>query len=719
MKRYQYDEQEFALMENSCIPLAIYQFLDNRVVTLVLSAGFLELFDFTDREEAYRIMDNDMYRDCHPDDTAVIEDAAVRFATKDEPYNVLYRTKVKGKYIIVHAQGKHIYKGDTRLATVWYTDEGEYRQDGERDGDLVRTVYSNLFRGSDIEHIIKYDFLTGLPTLSHFFYLADTSYFNKSIENGEVPVMLFFDLNGMKYFNAKYGFGEGDRLIRAFARLLIETFSNDCCCRVGMDRFCVYTNDSDLEDRLWKLFDDSENINGGKSLPVRVGIYSGKMEICGASFACDRAKIACDSNKSFYLSHFTYFDKSMLQEAWNRQYIIDNIDRAIEEGWIQVYYQPIIRAANGRVCDEEALSRWIDPERGMLNPADFIPILEDANLIYKLDLYVTDQILKKMKTQADAGLYIVPISVNLSRSDFTSCDVVGEIQRRMVEAGIPPEKLTIEITESMIGSDYDYMKAQVKRFQSSGFKVWMDDFGSGYSSLNVLHDIPFNLIKFDMKFMQQFYENAKSKIILSNLVRMAMGLGIETLCEGVESEQQVAFLKEVGCTKLQGHFYCRAIPLKEILDRYETGRQIGFENPAESDYYASLGKINLYDLSIVTNADDEMFKNVFSTLPMSVLEADETQLRIIRGNKSFREFFRKYFSEWQGETSVAFDRIKEGRGALFMEAVRICQNSRSPRIVEEELADGIKVHVYVRRVAVNPVTKVTALVAVILGMTGL
>ena len=719
MEKYQYDRQELSLMENSAVPFAVYQFLDNRVVTLVLSAGFLELFDFTNREETYILMDNDMYRDCNPEDVAALEEAAVRFATKDIPYNVVYRSKVKGKYRIIHAQGKHIYKGNTKLALIWYTDEGEYQESSEYHGNILSSAYSNFFHSGEIDQSIKYDYLTGLPTISYFFYLTDTSFFNATLNRGQVPVMLFLDLSGMKYFNAKYGFAEGDKLIRAFSRLLVKTFSNDCCCRFGMDRFCVYTDDYKLEDRLWELIAECEEINNGKSLPVRVGIYSSEVEICGASFACDRAKIACDSSKNFYLSRFTYFDKSMLQEAENRRYIIENVDRAIAEGWIQVYYQPIIRAANGRVCDEEALSRWIDPVKGIFSPEHFVSILEDTNLIYKVDLYVTEQILKKMKQQADEGLYVVPISVNLSRSDFNTCDIVEEIHKRVTAAGIPPEKLTIEITESIIGSNYSYMKSQVKRFQSLGFKIWMDDFGSGYSSLNVLHDIKFDLIKFDMKFMQQFSENDKSKIIITNLIKMALGLGMETLCEGVETKEQVEFLKEIGCTKLQGFFYCCPIPTEKIFERYEKGIQIGFENPDESDYYASLGKINLYDLSVVTNSDGEIFKNIFNTPPMAILEADEKQMKIIRGNKSYREFVGKYFGPVESGHYVQFSAVQEGFGALFMKSVCKCRVNSAPIIIEESLADGSKIHVYLRKIAENPVTHVTAVVTVILGIMGI
>ena len=718
MKKYTYDDTELSLMKNSCIPFAVYQYIDGHVVTIVLSKGFCDFFGFENVDSTYELMDNDMYRDCHPDDVARIADAAVRFATIDEPYKVVYRSKINGTYRIIHALGKHIYKDDIRLAIIWYFDEGEFQEQSVNKKDCLNLAFSNILHEITIHQSNRYDFLTGLPTITYFFALADAQ-FTAMMEKGENPVMLFLDLNGMKYFNLKYGFAEGDNLIRAFSRLLIEHFSHDNCCRFGMDSFCVYTNDKDLEDRLWKLFAECEEINGGKSLPVRVGIYCPNGQRYGVSFACDRAKMACDADKKSYLSHFTYFDETMLEETQMHRYVIDNIDRAIQEKWIKVHYQPIVRAANGRVCDEEALSRWIDPEKGMLTPDKFIPVLEDANLIYKLDLYVADEILRKMKMQEEAGLFVVPTSVNLSRSDFDTCDIVSEIQKRVEASGIPKEKLTIEITESIIGNNYDYMKTQIEKFQSLGFKVWMDEFGTGYSSIDILQDIKFDLIKFDMKFMRQFHKNEKTKIILSSLMKMVMGLGIETVCEGVETEDQVAFLKEIGCTKLQGFYYCKPIPLESIFERYEKGTQIGFENPAESDYYATIGRINLYDLSVVTNCDDAMFKDFFNTIPMSILEANENELRIIRGNKTYKDFIKKYYAYLQKDRIVPLEQTPAEKANLFLQTIRHCQKDTTPVIIDEILPDGTKIHVYVRRIAENPITHVTAIVSVILGISGL
>ena len=230
--------------------------------------------------------------------------------------------------------------------------------------------------------------------------------------------------------------------------------------------------------------------------------------------------------------------------------------------------QPIIRAVNGRVCEEEALARWIDPVESFMSPADFIPTLEDAGLIYKLDLYVLEQVLEKMRRQAEIGLDVVPHSINLSRSDFDVCDILEEIRRRVDASGFGRDRITIEITESVIGRDFEFMKAQVERFQGLGFKVWMDDFGSGYSSLDVLQSIKFDLIKFDRSFMRKLNEGDNGRIVLTEMMRMAAALGVDTVCEGVETSDQVRFLREIGCSKLQGFHYGKPIPFEKIVEPY-------------------------------------------------------------------------------------------------------------------------------------------------------
>ena len=530
--------------------------------------------------------------------------------------------------------------------------------------------------------------------------------------------MLFFDFSGMKYFNAKYGFSEGDVLIKNMAHILHTQFGMNRCSRFGQDHFAVFTEREGLEEKLRTVFKEMKRANNGKTLYVRAGVYPDSMGIVETSLACDRAKHACKVKRDDNSSYYSFFDNEMLESEINRQYVIDNLDRAIDENWITAFYQPIVRVTNKRVCDEEALARWIDPERGMLSPADFIPILEESKLIYKVDLRMVDIILEKLKKQKLAGLHLVPNSVNLSRTDFEVCDIVEEISNRVDAAGIPRNLLTIEITESIIGEKFEFMKEQIERFQKLGFKVWMDDFGSGYSSLDLLQDIHFDLIKFDMRFMRQFNQKPESRVILTELMRMAVSLNTETVAEGVETAEQVEFLSEIGCTKLQGYYFCKPIPLVTIIERYEKGVQIGFENPAEIDYNRKVSAINLYNLGAVSNEDAASAVEYFNTQPMFVLEYDGTSVTVIRSNQSYRQFVSRYPGMIKVGQTVATSEMKDEMANTFLKAVLSCKEEGQRVFIDETMENGDAIHALLRKVMNNPVTGTAAFAMAVLEIKG-
>ena len=718
MEKYTYPPQELKTLESLQMPLAVYQFVDKRVGTLALSNGFLWMFDYTDREQAVYDMDHDMYATAHPDDVTRIADAAAQFATAGGVYDIIYRTRTKTstEYRVIHAHGEHVIRENgARLAYVWYMDEGPYNEKTEGDSPEARANQA-LVAALHEESILResrYDLLTGLPNLAYFFELAEAgkATLNKA---GKYPVMLYMDLNGMKYYNHRNGFAEGDRLLKAFAKVLANNFSNENCCHIGADRFAAFTDETGLAEKLKRLFEEAGQMNGGKSLPVRVGIFSDRMESVPASSAYDRSKIACDQVMKTDASGFCYYSQELRDAANRSSYIITSIDRAISEKWIQVYYQPIVRAVNGKVCDEEALARWIDPAEGFLSPAEFIPYLEAGGLIYKLDLYVLEQVLEKLKAQQEAGLTVVPQSINLSRSDFEVCDIVEEIRKRVDASGIRRDLITIELTESVIGSDFDFMKEQVGRFRELGFPVWMDDFGSGYSSLDVLQSIRFDLIKFDMSFLRKLDEGDSAKIILTELMKMATSLDVDTVCEGVETEAQARFLQEIGCSKLQGYYYCRPIPFEEITERYRKGIQIGFENPEASAYYETVGRISLYDLDMVAGGDEDTFRHAFSTLPMGIIEIRGEEARFVRSNPSYREFMKQSFGIEMSDMVSTFFKYTV---PFMFNAAKVCKGQITRTFFDDRMPDGSIVHSFARRIGTNPVTGCVAIAVAILSVT--
>ncbi len=548
---------------------------------------------------------------------------------------------------------------------------------------------------------MNYDTLTDLPSMTNFLRLAEIG--RKSMHDNNVEsALLFINLNGLRFFNQRHGYSEGDALIKDFGRIIAAQFGNENCSRFGQDNFAVYTEAADVEKKLETVFRDAKTANGGKTLLVRCGIYPDSMGIVETTLAYDRARYACDSIRDNTKSYYNYFDKPMLQREINRKYVIDNLERAINENWITAFYQPIVRATSRKVCDEEALARWIDPKKGMMSPADFIPILEDTKQIYKVDLHIVDIILERIKKQKESGLgNVVPISVNLSRTDFECCDIVSEINNRVEAAGIPKNLLTIEITESVVGENFDFMKEQIEHFQNLGFSVWMDDFGSGYSSLDLLQELQFDLIKFDMRFMRQFETTPKSRVILTELMRMAVSLNIETVCEGVETAEQVEFLSEIGCTRMQGYYFCKPVSFKQIQERYEKGEQIGFEDSREADYHKTISSINLYDLGAISSEESESIKHYFNTIPMAVVESFEDGIRVIRCNKTYHEFSENY-PKMEGAISAGASQCESVGQRVFL---------------TEPSGNGETVNILIRRIVDNPVNDVAAFAVAVLDIT--
>ena len=316
MDRYRFSDAERKTLEKLRTPLAVYQFLNNRVVTLLLSDGFLALLGLTDREKAMYLMDNNMYEMTHPDDKARAADAAVRFATQGGQYDLVYRTRLYNgdpEYRILHSKGEHVVTDDgTRLAYIWYTDEGLYSADNSNQF-LAGNEIRHALNEKSADSVGNYDTLTGLPTMAYFFELVNQWRRENRGGSGKAS-MLYMNLCGMKHYNRRFGFTEGDNLLRRFAGILNRVFGHENCSRFGSDHFCAFSQAENIEEILEGIFSEFLTDKAGPSLPVRVGIYSETQGTLGVSSECDRAKYACDTIQNIRVSDFRYFDNTMLAD---------------------------------------------------------------------------------------------------------------------------------------------------------------------------------------------------------------------------------------------------------------------------------------------------------------------------------------------------------------------------------------------------------------------
>ena len=290
----------------------------------------------------------------------------------------------------------------------------------------------------------------------------------------------------------------------------------------------------------------------------------------------------------------------------DEQFIVDNFDKALANGSIKAYYQPVIRTLTEKICSVEALARWQDPVMGLLSPFLFINVLEKYRLIHKLDLYILENICVTYNEMKNKGLPLHPFSINLSRLDFDEVDMLKAISDILKKYNVPSKAIHIEITESVMLDNTAYFRRIFDSFHDAGFAIFMDDFGSGYSSLNVLKDYSFDVLKIDMRFLSDI--GSRSKKILASVVNMAKAIGIHTLAEGVETKEQMTFLRNIGCEMLQGYYYAKPMD-GELYVQYlsDTGFQV--EDPEEHHYWNDVGQINFLSPDPLTENDFIEAKN--------------------------------------------------------------------------------------------------------------
>ena len=647
----------------------------------------------------------------HPDDlkrflAAFTMENVLAEVERSGIFTLGYRLLTEGEPIHVQLKAAMVEEKEGRRLVVGLNDiDTQVRQEADARKRLAEAQMQ-----------VNRDALTGVKN-KHAFLETEARMDLQIKEHRQPPfAVVILDVNDLKTVNDTSGHQAGDQHLRDACKIICNIFKHSPVFRIGGDEFAVISQGDDyehIEELLGKVGENNAKASKDDGIIIACGMsrYGGDASV---SAVVERADRNMYENKNDLKSPDYDFNVPALSAKQELdRYIIESFDTAIRENWIQVYLQPIIRAVNERVCDVEALARWIDPERGVLSPADFIPALEEAGLIHELDLHMVDQVLASIEAEISDGFSIIPHSINLSRRDFDACDIVEEIRKRVDKAGIPRDRITIEITESVIGSDFDFMKDQVEKFRSLGFPVWMDDFGSGYSSLDLLQSIKFDVIKFDMSFMRKLDEGEGGKVILTELMRMATSLGVDTVCEGVETESQARFLQEIGCSKLQGFFFNKPIPFKDIIRLRKDGKLIENENPAESEYYEIMGRVNLYDLGVIAQGDEYSIQNTYDTLPMGVIEIRGDSTRFVRSNQSYRDFIKRFFGFELARLGSAFAKYD---AAFMRNVVKTCCEQGLRSFYDEKMPDGSIVHSFARRIGVNPITGETAVAIAVLSV---
>lgn len=423
------------------------------------------------------------------------------------------------------------------------------------------------------EHLEKkslYDDLTDLPN-RHYFYKASSDFLTNPNNNIDDICFVFIDVENFKNYNEKHGFIAGTNFLKTVAKILKDAFEGDLLARFSDDHFVALTKHYTLNRKVKKIQKEIHKAEDTVQLGFKVGIYRPKARDCAPELACDHARYACESIKKHFGRDIIEYESKMDKVFNQKLHIINNIDQAIENDYITVYYQPVVLSKNGKLCGVEALARWKDPNFGMLPPAAFVPILEEYHLIHKLDLRVMEIACRDIKECRDKKLPFVPVSINFSRLDFELINPAEELDRCIEKNGLSKDDIHVEITESALSSSDEKLKLSLETFRKNGNSLWLDDFGSGYSGLNVLKDYSFDLMKIDMAFLSKFSENRKAEPIITSIVSLAQKIGMQTLSEGVETQEAYDFLKGIGCQRLQGYLFGKPMPKEELVQKIQSG----------------------------------------------------------------------------------------------------------------------------------------------------
>ncbi|MGN0953982.1 EAL domain-containing protein [Dialister sp.] len=455
----------------------------------------------------------------------------------------------------------------------------------------VGALFYVFFLDNDTKYkIYDIDSLTGLPGKTRFMQHAAMTLAMAALDP-QAPklVFLYVNIHNFNFYNLRNGSEKGNQFLIKMAEVLRRHFPNSLVSRFTDDHFVVLSSRPSVEAMIPAITGEIHALYDASRMDVKFGIYEVEDFHVPVESACGMAQMACDSIKELPDQHICFYTDAMSQRKALRSYIIDHFREALEKHWIEVYFQPVIRTISGTLSSVEALSRWNDPDRGMISPGVFIPLLEDSRQIKKLDLYVLEEICRRYRFQIDHGKTVIPASFNLSRIDFFQESIYEDVEEIRNRYQVPRNMLYVEVTESAFVHEGDMVRKEIDRFRAAGYEVWMDDFGSGYSSLNTLKDYCFDEIKIDMAFLSNFTE--KSRDIIKAIVRMAKEIGMHTLVEGVETEEQMQFVRSIGCELIQGYYYGKPMPFSEFKHaRREKGWEV--ETPQLRRYYSSIGSVD-------------------------------------------------------------------------------------------------------------------------------
>lgn len=421
-----------------------------------------------------------------------------------------------------------------------------------------------------VETIQGKDDLTGLPSLSKFEKEA-----SKLLKKNTQYAIISIDIDKFKNINSILGFQEGNQMLLALVDVISTRLKmGELFCRSYADKFLMmleYENTNSLASRANRIFNSAINYlqtkYNGLHLVMAGGMYVIDVDECEISEAIDKANIARKSIKGSHKSLLANYDDKIHRLIMQEKQVESRMISALANNEFVVYYQPKVNLRTNQVVGAEALVRWRVGEDNIIPPGEFIPIFEKNGFINQMDFYVYESVFSSMSEWARKGRKMIPISVNLSRAHIGDKEFVHKIKGLVNRFNIPPEMVELEITESVFLSDKAPLIEVINSLKRAGFHLSIDDFGSGYSSLNLLRHLKLDVLKLDKEFFDQDKISPKESIVLANVIRMSKELGMVVLSEGVETREQAEYLATIGCDMAQGYYFAKPMP-KDIFEQF-------------------------------------------------------------------------------------------------------------------------------------------------------
>lgn len=391
----------------------------------------------------------------------------------------------------------------------------------------------------------------------------------------ETPFLIYrFDIVNFRYINEAYGHTRADEILTSCITNFASVFSEkELCIRMDADQFlAILENDKEIGQRLERLAKNvNEDARGrGIKYPIRfkTGVYQIRKHDHDIDVMIDRANVARKTLKGDDGEMTAYYSEKIVQDMRKLDRIESDMQKALANGEFKIYMQPKWDIYLNRIAGAEALVRWVREDGSISYPDEFVPVFENNGFIEKLDFYMLEMVCQRMHEMIEAGNTVYPVSVNQSRMLLHSADYVANVKRIIEKYKLPENAIELEITESVFLDDKNNMIQIINQLKQCGVRLAMDDFGSGFSSLNMLKDVAFDTVKIDRKFFAESVTTERNRWILQKIVELSSGIGMEVLCEGVETEEQVSILKALGCRMVQGFYFSNPLPEEEYIALY-------------------------------------------------------------------------------------------------------------------------------------------------------